>query len=200
MLWRGARPRAVTRHGGGLRLAGVGGRAMASKGGQSISYRRPRDRWRKRQSGAVYHGSCGHIREAADAAVAARPTRSSSSTVPISPTGSRGGCGGPRHRSRSSITCRRRCGRGVPGGRAPCAPMSIACSRSCRSSRRCTAPRRTALRYVGHPLVERIAELRPDAEDVARGKADPPVVLVLPGSRSSEVRRLLAIFGDAIER
>jgi len=52
--------------------------------------------------------------------------------------------------------------------------------------------------YVGHPLVERIAELRPNAEEAQHRRADPPLVLVLPGSRSSEIRRLLAIFGAAI--
>jgi lipid-A-disaccharide synthase len=54
--------------------------------------------------------------------------------------------------------------------------------------------------YVGHPLIERIAELRPDADEAQRRRADPPLVLVLPGSRSSEIRRLLAIFGAAIAR
>jgi lipid-A-disaccharide synthase len=54
--------------------------------------------------------------------------------------------------------------------------------------------------YVGHPLIERLSELRPDARETARRRADPPLVLVLPGSRSSEIRRLLAIFGAAIGR
>ena len=54
--------------------------------------------------------------------------------------------------------------------------------------------------YVGHPLIERIAELRADADEAARRRADPPLVLVLPGSRASEIRRLLGIFGAAIER
>lgn len=54
--------------------------------------------------------------------------------------------------------------------------------------------------YVGHPLVERIAELRPGADDAARRVADPPLILVLPGSRSGEVRRLAGVFGAAIER
>jgi lipid-A-disaccharide synthase len=53
--------------------------------------------------------------------------------------------------------------------------------------------------YVGHPLIERIAELRPNAEEEARRRADPPVVLVLPGSRGSEIRHLLGTFGAAIE-
>ena len=54
--------------------------------------------------------------------------------------------------------------------------------------------------YVGHPLIERLAELRPNADEARRRRTDPPLVLVLPGSRSSEIRHLLAIFGDAIAR
>ncbi len=54
--------------------------------------------------------------------------------------------------------------------------------------------------YVGHPLIERIAELRPDADEAQRRRADPPLVLLLPGSRSSEIGRLIGIFGDAIAR
>ncbi len=54
--------------------------------------------------------------------------------------------------------------------------------------------------YVGHPLLERVAELRPDAEEAQRRRADPPLVLVLPGSRSSEIGRLIGIFGGAIAR
>jgi lipid-A-disaccharide synthase len=53
--------------------------------------------------------------------------------------------------------------------------------------------------YVGHPLVESALALRPNAEEAARRLADPPVVLVLPGSRSGEVRRLLGIFAQVIE-
>jgi lipid-A-disaccharide synthase len=54
--------------------------------------------------------------------------------------------------------------------------------------------------YVGHPLTERLAELRPNADEALRRRADPPLVLVLPGSRSSEIRHLLAIFGAAVAR
>ena len=54
--------------------------------------------------------------------------------------------------------------------------------------------------YVGHPLAERIAELQPGPEDAARRQADPPVLLVLPGSRRSEVRRLMDVFGAAIAK
>jgi lipid-A-disaccharide synthase len=52
--------------------------------------------------------------------------------------------------------------------------------------------------YVGHPLVERLADLRPDVREAERRRAEPPLVLVLPGSRSSEIRLLLAVFGAAI--
>jgi len=41
--------------------------------------------------------------------------------------------------------------------------------------------------------------LRPDAAEAARRLADPPVVLVLPGSRGGEIRRHLDIFATAIE-
>jgi len=52
--------------------------------------------------------------------------------------------------------------------------------------------------YVGHPLAERIGALRPSAEEARVRISDPPVVLVLPGSRLSEIRRLMAIFGAAL--
>src|SRR6202035_4923498 len=42
--------------------------------------------------------------------------------------------------------------------------------------------------YVGHPLTEQLASLRPGADEKARRAAEPPVLLVLPGSRSSEIR------------
>ena len=54
--------------------------------------------------------------------------------------------------------------------------------------------------YVGHPMIEHIAALRPNAEEAQRRSANPPVVLVLPGSRASEVRHLLGTFGAAIEQ
>jgi lipid-A-disaccharide synthase len=54
--------------------------------------------------------------------------------------------------------------------------------------------------YVGHPLTEQLADLRPGAGELQRRQSDPPLILLLPGSRSSEIRRLLAIFGAAIAR
>ena len=49
--------------------------------------------------------------------------------------------------------------------------------------------------YVGHPLVERIPEMRPrDAREAAiRASLDRQTVLLLPGSRMSELRRLLPV-------
>lgn len=50
--------------------------------------------------------------------------------------------------------------------------------------------------YVGHPLIERFADLRPN--DVEIFEREKPRLLILPGSRRSEVARLLPIFRDAI--
>ncbi|WP_316862629.1 lipid-A-disaccharide synthase [uncultured Cohaesibacter sp.] len=52
--------------------------------------------------------------------------------------------------------------------------------------------------YVGHPLIERLDVLRPAPEE--RGGLDAPVLLVLPGSRRSEVSRLMAEFGAVVEQ
>lgn len=57
-----------------------------------------------------------------------------------------------------------------------------------------------ACTYVGHPLVEQIGELRPGPEESARREASPPVLLVLPGSRKGEIRRLSQPFARAVER
>ncbi len=55
--------------------------------------------------------------------------------------------------------------------------------------------------YVGHPLVTRIAQLRPaEGERAPLTAGKPPVLLVLPGSRRSEVTRLMAPFGEAVAR
>ncbi|QTL03609.1 lipid-A-disaccharide synthase [Aquabacter sp. L1I39] len=52
--------------------------------------------------------------------------------------------------------------------------------------------------YVGHPLLERLGDLRPSPAELARRSALPARVLVLPGSRRSEVERLGAVFGAAL--
>jgi lipid-A-disaccharide synthase len=54
--------------------------------------------------------------------------------------------------------------------------------------------------YVGHPLIEQIASLRPNTTEQARRNGAPPLLLVLPGSRRSEVGRHLAIFGETLAR
>jgi lipid-A-disaccharide synthase len=54
--------------------------------------------------------------------------------------------------------------------------------------------------YVGHPLSEQLALLRPNADELARRNGEPPVLLVLPGSRRSEVRRHMAVFGETLAR
>lgn len=53
--------------------------------------------------------------------------------------------------------------------------------------------------YVGHPLIEQIATLRPNAVEQARRDARPPILMVLPGSRRSEVERHLGVFGQTLE-
>lgn len=52
--------------------------------------------------------------------------------------------------------------------------------------------------YVGHPVVERLALLPPP--DSLPIDAGDPVLLVLPGSRASEIERLLPVFGETLER
>jgi lipid-A-disaccharide synthase len=52
--------------------------------------------------------------------------------------------------------------------------------------------------YVGHPLGERVSSLRPNAEEARRRLADPPLLLVMPGSRSGEIKRMAKPFGDAV--
>lgn len=55
--------------------------------------------------------------------------------------------------------------------------------------------------YVGHPLVDRPELLRPAAgERTPVAQADPPTLLVLPGSRSGEIERLLAVYGETTAR
>jgi len=59
--------------------------------------------------------------------------------------------------------------------------------------RRLSGPKCT---YVGHPLVDKIATLKA-AAITAQGR-DAKRLLVMPGSRTSEVSRLLGPFGDAV--
>jgi lipid-A-disaccharide synthase len=54
--------------------------------------------------------------------------------------------------------------------------------------------------YVGHPLIDDVAKLRPNEAEARRRSSNPPVVLAMPGSRSSEVTRLAGIFGETLAR
>jgi lipid-A-disaccharide synthase len=54
--------------------------------------------------------------------------------------------------------------------------------------------------YVGHPLIEQIGSLRPNADEKKRRDEPPPVLLVLPGSRRGEIRHHLAVFGETLGR
>lgn len=56
--------------------------------------------------------------------------------------------------------------------------------------------------YVGHPAIERLPQAGSGARfRTAHGIApEAPVLLVLPGSRTNEVRRLLPVFGDTVAR
>jgi len=54
--------------------------------------------------------------------------------------------------------------------------------------------------YVGHPLGDSAAEFRPDEEQMRRRAADPPIILVLPGSRAGEFRRHADCFAAALGR
>jgi lipid-A-disaccharide synthase len=53
--------------------------------------------------------------------------------------------------------------------------------------------------YVGHPLLDSAASIRPDADEQRlRDNALTPVILVLPGSRRSEIRHLLPVFRETM--
>lgn len=51
--------------------------------------------------------------------------------------------------------------------------------------------------YVGHPLIERLAELRPDTREDSIRRSENRI-LILPGSRRSEISRLMPIFKDVV--
>jgi len=55
-----------------------------------------------------------------------------------------------------------------------------------------------ACTFVGHPLSERVASLRANAEEARRRLSDPPLLLVLPGSRANEIHRMAGVFGECV--
>ena len=54
--------------------------------------------------------------------------------------------------------------------------------------------------YVGHPLVDDIAVLQPNAEEQRIRDVSPAPLIVMPGSREAEIRRLMPVFGAGIAR
>jgi lipid-A-disaccharide synthase len=54
--------------------------------------------------------------------------------------------------------------------------------------------------YVGHPISERLAEIRPGPAEALRRAEAPPQVLVLPGSRRNEITRLSALYAGVLAR
>jgi lipid-A-disaccharide synthase len=52
--------------------------------------------------------------------------------------------------------------------------------------------------YVGHPLTDEVAKLRPNGAEAMRRRADPPIVLAMPGSRSGEIAKLAGVFGETL--
>jgi lipid-A-disaccharide synthase len=52
--------------------------------------------------------------------------------------------------------------------------------------------------YVGHPLLERLDELRRSSGECAEGK--PSLVLVMPGSRRTEIQRLMPVFREVVAK
>lgn len=54
--------------------------------------------------------------------------------------------------------------------------------------------------YVGHPLIERLSELRPNPDEARKRDSLKPVIAVLPGSRRSEIERLMPVFGETLAR
>jgi len=54
--------------------------------------------------------------------------------------------------------------------------------------------------FVGHPLAEHVGQLRPNDLEKRLRLADPPLLLVMPGSRTGEIRRMAPVFGATIAR
>ncbi|GAA0771214.1 lipid-A-disaccharide synthase [Roseibium denhamense] len=52
--------------------------------------------------------------------------------------------------------------------------------------------------YVGHPLSEMVDDLRPAPGERLPVSADQKTLLVLPGSRGSEIDRLMDVFGETV--
>ena len=190
------------RLGDAVQFEGVGGRAMAREGLASLF---PIEELSIIGLAAVVQQLpkiLRLIRETADAVTRPRRIFSSSSTVPTSPTASPGASAPAIRRSRSSTMSRRRSGRGGRAGRARCASyvdhVLALLPFEPEAYRRLRGP---PCSYVGHPLIEQIAIAAARTPTSSSGATEtPPVLLVLPGSRRSEIRHHMAVFGEALGR
>jgi lipid-A-disaccharide synthase len=54
--------------------------------------------------------------------------------------------------------------------------------------------------FVGHPIADRVGDLRPNETERARRDSDPAILLVMPGSRNGELSMMLPIFAQALEQ
>ena len=73
--------------------------------------------------------------------------------------------------------------------------------RCCRSNQKsCGELGGPPCTYVGHPLIERLGDLRPNELEKRLRMAGPPLLLVMPGSRSGELKRMAPVFGAAVAR
>ncbi len=55
--------------------------------------------------------------------------------------------------------------------------------------------------FVGHPLIEQQTAYKPNAQEQSqRDHIEAPTILILPGSRGSEIRHLLPLFGEVVAR
>jgi lipid-A-disaccharide synthase len=52
--------------------------------------------------------------------------------------------------------------------------------------------------YVGHPLLQQVDTLRPNDEEQRRRDGEPPVLLILPGSRRGEIRHHMKVLGETL--
>ena len=190
------------RLGDAVQFEGVGGRAMAREGLTSLF---PIEELSIIGLAAVVKQLpkiLRLIRETADAVIEAAPDILVIIDSPdFTHRVARARAGAAIRASRSSIMSRPRSGRGGRAGRARCATyvdhVLALLPFEPEAYRRLRGP---PCSYVGHPLTEQIASLRPNAEEQARRDATPPVLLVLPGSRRSEIRHHMAVFGEALGR
>ena len=129
--------------------------------------------------------------------------RSSSSTVRNSPIRWPSACAAARPTSPSSIMSRRACGPGALAGaqdaplRRPHPRHPAVRARGAFAGSADQPAAMSAIRWSRSSTGSRSSTLKPCAHGSA-SRPDRAVLVVLPGSRTSEVKRLMAPFGDAL--